>query len=56
MKNIRHIFFSKTVRVTNLKSDTHMDSELMYCVYWNPNQGPITLEINLVIGFTIAIK
>ena len=31
--------------VKKLKPDTHMDSGLMYCVYWNQGQGPITFGV-----------
>ena len=39
-------FFSRTVRVTNLKPGSHMDSGLMYCVYKNQGQEPITFGIS----------
>ena len=41
MKNFVTLF-SRTVRVEKLKSGTHMDSGLMYCVYQNQGHGPIT--------------
>ena len=28
-----------------LKLGSHMDSGLMYCVYWNQGQGPITFGV-----------
>ena len=34
--------FSRTVRVTNLKPSIHMDNGLMYYVYRNQGQGPMT--------------
>ena len=34
--------FSRTVRVTKFKLGTHMDSGMMYCVYQNQCQKPIT--------------
>ena len=37
--------FSRTMKVVKLKLGTHMDNGLMYCVYQNQEQGPITLRI-----------
>ena len=33
------------MKVIKLKLGTHMDIGLMYHVYWNQGQGPITLEV-----------
>ena len=37
--------FSRTVRATKMKLGTHIPSGLMYCVYQNQGQGPITLGV-----------
>ena len=36
--------FSGTMKAVKLKHGTHMDSGLMYFVYQNQGQGPITLS------------
>ena len=41
------------MKAVKLKYGTHMDSGLMYCVYQNQGQGPITLRVTSFIGFTI---
>ena len=44
------------MKAVKLKLSTHMDTGLMYCVYQDQGQGPITLrlEVHLLIGFTIC--
>ena len=39
-----------------MEPGTHMDNGLMYCVYQNQGQGPITFELNPVVGFKSAIN
>ena len=44
-------FFSRTVRVTKLKLGIHMSNGLMYHVYLNQGQGPITLGVTSLDRF-----
>ena len=39
------IDFSGTMKAVKLKRSTHMDSGLMYCVYRNQSQRPITFGV-----------
>ena len=51
---IRSIFvtlFSGTVTFTKLKIGTHIPTGLMYCVYLNQGQGPITLGVTSLDRF-----
>ena len=43
--------FSRTVSVTKLKPGTHMDSGLIYCVYQNLDQWPITHRLKCLGRF-----
>ena len=44
-------FFSRTIRDTRLKPGTHKNSRLMYCVYQNQGQEPITLGVDFLDRF-----
>ena len=41
------------MKAVKLKLGTLMDSGLMYCVYQNQGQGPITLELHPLIDLRI---
>ena len=43
------------MKAVKLKLGTHMDSGLVYRVYQNQGQGPITLWANPLIGFRISL-
>ena len=55
-ENFSSHFSQETIRVTKLKPVTHMDSGLMFFLYQNQGQEPITLGINPLIGFTVCHK
>ena len=48
-------FFLRTVRVTKLKPGTHMESGLMYHVYWTQGQGPITHGVKSLDRFYVSM-
>ena len=48
------LIFLKIEKVTKLKPGTHMDSWLMYHVYQNQGQGPITHAVKFLDKFYIA--
>ena len=54
IKNIVALF-SRTVRVTKLNPGTHMESGLMYHVYRNQGQGPVTHGVKSIDMFYVAI-
>ena len=43
--------FSGAMKALKLKLGTHMDSGLVYCVYQNQGQGPITLGVTSLDRF-----
>ena len=46
MKNYFHYRFLRAMKALKLKQYTHMDSGLLYRVYQNLGQGPITLGVS----------
>ena len=55
MKNFVALF-SRTVRVTKLEPGTLMESGLMYHVYQNQGQGPITHGVKSFDMFYVAMS
>ena len=47
---IFHYRFSEAMKALKLKLGTH--SRLLYRLYQNQGQGPVTLELHPLIGFT----
>ena len=47
--------FSRTVRVTELKPGTQMESGLMCHVYRNQGQGPISHEVKSLDRFYVSM-
>ena len=46
--------YSRTVKVTKLKPGTHMGRGMMYCLYQNQGQGPITHGVKSLDWFYSA--
>ena len=43
--------FPGTMEAVKLKLGTHMDNELMYPIYWNQGEGPMTLGVTSLDRF-----